>query len=101
MSPLDKPKPPAFLGAPARRDPPAQTPPRNPATTLLLVIGNLRQDGRLELGDGLSLFFFLLCVDRLSGRVDEPRRYEDDEVAFDVLLGVGAEESTDEREYRQ
>ena len=72
-----------------------------PITTLFFVIRNLGQDRRLELADSFGLFFFLERIERLTGRIDQSRGHEDDEVALDMLLGVGAEKPADQAGHRR
>jgi hypothetical protein len=57
---------------------------------LLFISRDLRQNWRLH--RFLFLFFFRL-IDRLSGRVHEPRCDKDDQIAFDVLIDIGAEQA--------
>ncbi len=41
--------------------------------------------------------FFVGLVDWLSGRIHQPGRYEDDQITFDVLIDIGAEQAADHR----
>ena len=62
---------------------------------LLLIRWHFGQGRRLELTDGFGFLFFLEAVEGLPRRIHQSRRNKDDEIALDVLLGVGAEQASD------
>src|SRR5437763_10835940 len=59
---------------------------------LFLIRWNLWQNRRLQ-----QPFLFLLSgINWQSARINQPRRHENDEIAFDVLIDVGAEEASNQ-----
>ena len=66
-------------------------------TTLFFVGRNLGQDRRFDLADCFSFLFFLRCINRLTGGVNQSCRHENDEVALDMLLAVTAEKPANQR----
>ena len=54
---------------------------RLPDDQAIFVIRNLGQDRRFDLADCFSFLFFLHCVNRLTGGVNQPCRHKNDEIA--------------------
>jgi hypothetical protein len=61
---------------------------------LLLVEWDLRQNGRFDYVFGL--FCLISRIHQLATRIHQTRRDEDDQVSFDVLFCIVAEEAADE-----
>lgn len=62
---------------------------------LFFICRRFRQNRRLN--EILFLLFFGL-IDRLPARIHEARRNKDDQVALDVLIDIGPEQSTNKRD---
>src|SRR5215470_19436502 len=65
---------------------------RGLALLLLFIGGNLGQGRRQQ-----AFFLFFLIVERKAGWGNHSRGYENDQVLFGVLLGIGAKGSADKR----
>ena len=60
-----------------------------------LYIGTSGSNRRLD--QSLRFFFFFRLIHRLAAGINQPRGDEDDQVSFDVLIDIGAEEAADDR----
>ena len=70
-----------------------------PRSTYFLENGTSGKMGRLDYVFGLFCFF--VRIHQLATRINQARRHEDDQVPFDVLFRVRAEETADDWDVTQ